>query len=647
MSPCSQLFLLASSRSPLTGENRKRYVGSTAMRKLRFPSKVITFAAILIAASASLSTYLYLSRRSRLSVRTNTEKSALESKGLPEFDAENDKVYNVSPQEEKLAERMLSVSSLVGDAKDPAKDRQATAELSDIVREYPDYSDAYFLRATVSVPIMGADFNGVLADIDKAIQLEPSTKYDKVYNSISEMYALRSKVDIRAGDDQRAVNDLETAIKIDPGTNPFNNGGVKPEDGSDPTAVGKSDLDSLIERYPGDYRVYMFRALFYNFFTTFDEQYYALALKDLEKAESLSPNSALIEYLLGSVYQKKAFWTKAAAADISESGGFRDATNAIALQYFDAATKHDPGFTEAWAQVAESLYSLKRYREAIPAYDRVIELDPNRSGAYNDRGLAKTYAGDYYGAIEDFSESIRIKKPNSLLDQTYENRADAYAKAHNFREAVDDYSRAIGTKLASQVFLMSLTQIREAYPEFDDVPDQTLLEGLRQKYYPNMKSADFYSQYAKNNRPFEDFVLAGLYENRGDAYLRGGSCEQGTHDYARAIHIDSGYKLDRWKQISDIPGQNWLVDAQTLRCSQGNTVSVWLKIPEPKSRSYDEANYQIDCKSGRLKPMASTTYDPLGNPIRSTGEQEWQMILPESIGDMLRDSLCGQSRGSQ
>jgi hypothetical protein len=52
------------------------------------------------------------------------------------------------------------------------------------------------------------------------------------------------------------------------------------------------------------------------------------------------------------------------------------------------------------------------------------------------------------------------------------------------------------------------------YPELSNISDQDLLEGLRQKYFPNMSAVDFSGQYQKN-KEFSDFVLANLYVSRG------------------------------------------------------------------------------------------------------------------------------------
>jgi tetratricopeptide (TPR) repeat protein len=341
------------------------------------------------------------------------------------------------------------------------------------------------------------------------------------------MHSLRAKVDILSGNYQQAVNDLETAIKTDPGdiNEVFNTGSPKPEDDSNPTALQKKDLDLLVTKYPDDYRTHIFRGLFYSFFTTFDEKYYALANKALKDALKINPQSPLVNYLLGKVAQKAAFWTKAAWSDVSNltgaKGGYREQVNEIALNYFKEATRLDPTFEDAYVQIAQSLYSLKRYSEAIPYYDKVIELQSENAGAYNDRALAKTYINNYYDAITDFSKAIELKKSKPRmylgLDNTYENRAAAYVKVMNYDSAIQDYSRAIGLKFASQVFLMSIPQIRTLYPEFNDISDQDLLEGLRQKYFSNMSSADFLGNYQhdiikkhEEKKPFKDFVLGDL-----------------------------------------------------------------------------------------------------------------------------------------
>ena len=42
-----------------------------------------------------------------------------------------------------------------------------------------------------------------------------------------------------------------------------------------------------------------------------------------------------------------------------------------------------------------------QYEEAIEDYSKAIDLDPNHSNAYNNRGVVKHKLGNYEKAIED------------------------------------------------------------------------------------------------------------------------------------------------------------------------------------------------------------------------------------------------------
>ena len=407
----------------------------------------------------------------------------------------------------------------------------------------------------------------------------------------------------------------------------------------------KSDLDVLVTTYPDDYRARMYRGLFYGAFTTYDEHYYTPEIDNLNQAVRKNPKSALPHYFLGRVFQKMRFWTQAAAGDISDvtgaKGGYKDKTHEEALKHFEAAVRLEPTFAPGYAEVAEELLSLKRYSEAIPFYDKAIELNPKNPSVYSDRGLAKSSLAKYYDAISDFSQAIELKKSQggTFLENTYENRASAYEKVGNYDSAIEDYSRAIGLKFAQQVFLMSIAQIRAMYPELSDISEQDLLEGLRQKDFPNMRTADVSGQYQKN-KEFSDFVLAGLYVSRGDVYLNAGRFRKASNEYARALHTDPSYVMDRWKVISKGQDPEYSVDTQTLNFSHGNVVSLWVKVRKSRSQNYQQTNYEIDCSGRKIKAASSINYDSLGNARNSSTDQEWRNIAPETIGEILYSGMC-------
>jgi len=162
---------------------------------------------------------------------------------------------------------------------------------------------------------------------------------------------------------------------------------------------------------------------------------------------------------------------------------------------------------------------LKEYRQAVRDYDKVLELtrEPEAARiAYNDRGLAKVSLGEYQSAVQDFTKSIAIGCKESC--GSYENRADAYIKLHDYPKAIEDISAAIRQKLSYAVFLMNIDQFRRMYPEYDAVPDDVLCEKLRALFFPAMQYADFAKQFLIEAKDFKSTVLPDLYLKRGDAY---------------------------------------------------------------------------------------------------------------------------------
>lgn len=612
-------------------------------KSLKGNLRIIMGAAIVVI--GALLIYSFSSKNS--APTKHPQELAIAGKGLIELSAEFNTSSTISDKDKKMGEEVLRALKLMGDGKDKTKIQQSYDAMGGIVRKYPDYSDGYVQRAMDSLMLGDADYQKIGDDLNNALKYQGSGKYALEATSRASIYALKTKVDILSHNLKQALDDLEAAVKINPGSlnDVFNTGAVKPDDDSNPTAVQLKDLNLLISEYPADYRSYMFRGLFYNAFSFYDKQYYKPAIDDLKNAISTNPRSALAYYFLGIVYQKAATFIYA----FKLNGGTaaydhaRDDINAKALEDFKQATQIDPQFVPAYSEVAETLYSLKRFAESLPYYDKTIELDPNNAGAYNDRALAKLETKDYYEAISDFSSAIDLARSGkgklSSLELAYENQADAYLKTNNYGAAIEDYGRAIGHKFSQQVFLMSIPQIRAIYPELSDISDQDLLEGFRQKYFPNMSSTDFINNY-KDKKQFNDFVLAGLYEKRGDAYLASGNFRKAAIEYARALHDDTTYVLDRWKPLSQGLAVKYYVDIQTLDFGHGNNVGLWIKSEVPNSQNYSQQNFQIDCSGRRIKLMSLINYNGSGNALNTRPEQEWQSVIPDSLGEILYNNMC-------
>ncbi|HEX8845823.1 MAG TPA: tetratricopeptide repeat protein, partial [Pyrinomonadaceae bacterium] len=67
-------------------------------------------------------------------------------------------------------------------------------------------------------------------------------------------------------------------------------------------------------------------------------------------------------------------------------------------------------------------YRAGRFKEAVEAFERAIELKPDYAQAHNDLGMAYVGAGRYTEAITQFLQAIQ---QNPLLAEAYYNLGTA------------------------------------------------------------------------------------------------------------------------------------------------------------------------------------------------------------------------------
>ncbi|KAF8204836.1 activator of Hsp70 and Hsp90 chaperone [Pholiota molesta] len=116
---------------------------------------------------------------------------------------------------------------------------------------------------------------------------------------------------------------------------------------------------------------------------------------------------------IGSAYQKKS--------DLAQ-----------AIKYFQKSlTEH---------RTPDILNKLRELEREKAEEDRKAYIDPEKSAAAREEGNAKYKAGDFAGAVKDYTESIK-RDPGDA--RGYNNRAAAYTKLVAFPEALKDANEAI------------------------------------------------------------------------------------------------------------------------------------------------------------------------------------------------------------
>ena len=194
-----------------------------------------------------------------------------------------------------------------------------------------------------------------------------------------------------------------------------------------------------------------------------------------------------------------------------EKGIYKDYYGAI-IDY-SKAIELNPNYTIAYYNRGVIKNELKDYKRAIDDYTKAIELNPNYAIAYYNRGLIKDNLGDRYGAIVDYSKSIEIH-PNDPA--AFYNRGIIKFDLEKYYEAITDYTEAI--------------QLNPNYAKaYHNI-------GVVKNKLKNYKSA--IEDYTKAIELDPDVVP---YNNRGIAKNNLEDYDGAITDYSKAIEMDSSY----------------------------------------------------------------------------------------------------------
>jgi tetratricopeptide (TPR) repeat protein len=539
------------------------------------------------------------------------------------------------------------------DVRDATKLRGAIDALTELVQQEPDYCPAYVERAQARCFLDGSDATATLNDLATAISIRSTPQYDSPYPPLPYLYSFRAKVEFDAGAYREAMDDLDAAITHDYGgaQDVFDSAGFEPDTSAQRCRWSQSDLEALVRRFPGDYRAYVYRGLYVSYFVRFDDQYYQPALQDFDAAGRLNPKSPLPHYFAGSLNTRDdgvfhRALTECLGPQTPVPCAIVDERRRKAITASTNALAADARFTPALARRAEAFYGLKRFREAIRDYDRLLALDRSNDAAYNGRGLAKLALGDYASAVVDFDESVGHRKPDVdfwTLPRTFDNRADAYLKMGDYRNAIADITVSL-QELAEIVLLRNISQFRAIYPEYIGVSDDALSHKLYALFAPDLSYEYFVQNFLRNHGEWASSrFVPDLYVKRGDAYLGLNDFRRATAEYDRALNgfPDARSRFTPWRPVGSGRGGDQLLDVTRIEFPRNGIGR--LRMKETTARTtYTIRDYEIDCRRRRLNQVSSRVYDFHDTLVRSTDvEGGWRPIAPQTVSEQLYNGLCG------
>jgi tetratricopeptide (TPR) repeat protein len=189
---------------------------------------------------------------------------------------------------------------------------------------------------------------------------------------------------------------------------------------------------------------------------------------------------------------------------------FRDKNNQDAIKAFDKAIEMDPNYAPAYAGRAAIYNERGQFQEALRESEQAIKLNSKHPWGINCRGNAYIGLRNYQKAIEDFDRAIELEPSHPW---SYVNRSRVYFFRAKYHQAYEDANKAIEIDpglsyayLHRGKALASLNKIQDAIKDFD-------------------KSIEL------------DPNLSWSFLHRGFALLKLNKTEQGLEDIKRAASL--------------------------------------------------------------------------------------------------------------
>ncbi|MFN6519020.1 MAG: tetratricopeptide repeat protein [Nostoc sp. CreGUA01] len=298
----------------------------------------------------------------------------------------------------------------------------ALADVNQAIQLQPENAGNYRIRSTIR--LLSNDVEGALADANQAIKLQPDD---------AQNYTTRSSVRMESQDYQGALADANQAIELqsDDANNYYYRSNIRKQFQDSQGAL--VDINQAIKLQPDDVNYYMARAGI-----RFDLKDYQASLVDCNQGIKLEPNNADGYHCRG---------TARALLFQDPEKALSDYDRAVELGVkFDAHKKE-----LYYIARGETRRLLKNYQGAIADYNEAIKLlsssnshflfdSSDLASAYSKRGIVRYQLKDYQGAIADYNEAIKLQPDNIQL---YFTRGNIYFQLKDYKVALADFDRAI------------------------------------------------------------------------------------------------------------------------------------------------------------------------------------------------------------
>ena len=460
--------------------------------------------------------------------------------------------------------KMGRVMDAIGAPEKATHEQRATA-----IREILEIADSKELDDGVGRAVT----YGAVATMACIDGSEPRTIVGYANNAAgdADVVALRARMYQRAGDRDKALDDLEK-LMADGENRALAGGGTDPRKESNPCGWSLADFDA----FGDDPRALAAKGLYLSSFIAYGAVGRGTVkesdIRDLYKRSARSWRSPIPHLLEISVEGIGSEHSMDRARCVRANSGGAEVPDNVG-----ACPKHDEGIRQGiraltmalvikptfarslsmrankYLQLAQAYYAdgkpaRRLFELAIDDYSAAIAAGgKDKHLLYCDRALALASIGKYKEAASGYAQGMKYAK-NGVEDSpfVYQQLAGVYAKLGKHNEVADLLTQAIvnsaGGGMDAVVFGGGLKAFRTLYPEYGLLPDEILAEAVRRRYepqFPQSWNTDFISEGGNHGGKIASSILPELYVMRGDAYMKLGRRAEALADYRRV-------KSDAW-----------------------------------------------------------------------------------------------------
>lgn len=130
-----------------------------------------------------------------------------------------------------------------------------------------------------------------------------------------------------------------------------------------------------------------------------------------------------------------AAYQKAAELD-PETAGMREGANSF-------QTGQGPRNAKAWGDLGELFLKMGSFDEAIEAFQKAIELEPGNGGSYGNLAYAFVSLGNYTEAVPLFLKSIDLLEDDKEKAAAWNRLGNVYRKLNDYDNAIKAYQKAV------------------------------------------------------------------------------------------------------------------------------------------------------------------------------------------------------------